>query len=232
MECLVDKTFERLLGKGALNGGSLGRLNSKNSNSIDFLVTQIKQQNYQKYCEKQTSFDDNYNPHDIINQYTEHTTELYAKVNLSLASDAKTLQTYGDYVQQLRNSVLSQPLYDNNCLLYRGVDLSDTELNEMQNLNCFYIPSFTSTSVDNQMAYSKSALMIIKLPYACKFACSITENLSNYYNEEREVLIACYSAFRLEKVEFVNRTKYVNLYLDEHLSSLPSLDILQYHSFN
>jgi len=74
--------------------------------------------------------------------------------------------------------------------------------------------------------------MIIKVPYACKYATSITEALSRYHNEEKEVLLSCYSAYILERVELVNNKKFIHLYLDEHFTSLPSLDINEYHNHN
>jgi len=55
-----------------------------------------------------------------IQQYTEHTTSLYSAINLSLAADAPTLTKH---IQALRGAVLQKPLLD-DCLLYRGVDLS------------------------------------------------------------------------------------------------------------
>jgi hypothetical protein len=104
-----------------------------------------------------------------------------------------------------------------------GVDLSAREVQEMETQRNFFIPSFTSTSLDSQKAYSKSALLVLKLPFGCKYACSITEELSKFYNEEREVLLACYSAYTLERVEVVGGTKILTLYLDEFLTSLPRL---------
>ena len=227
--CQAKSTFFRLLGEDALEGNVNSLFRFDNSGLIDFLVTKLKQKNFLNYCD---SFPlDNFDPQLIINQYTDHTTELYAKVNLSLASDAKTLQSFGEYIKQLRASILSQPLFDND-LLYRGVDMSDLELNELEKLQSFYIPSFTSTSVDCNKAYSKSCMMILKLPYACKYACSITEPLSKFYHEEREVLLSCYSAYRLERIEYVNKKKFITLYLDEHLSALSALDQIEYYDYN
>ena len=234
MFCSVKKgTFSKLLGEDPVQKSASSLIKVKKDGEdevVDFLVTKLKQQNYQKYCSELQPLEQ-FESTKIINQYTDHITELYAKINLSLASDSHVLQKHGEYISKLRNSIFSSPLYDHG-LLYRGVELSNIEINEMELLQSFYIPSFTSTSVDSNKAYSKSSTMIIKVPFASKYACSITESLSKHYNDEKEVLLACYSAFRLERVEYVNNKKFISLYLDEHLSALPSLDIIHYHNFS
>jgi hypothetical protein len=73
------------------------------------------------------------------------------------------------------------------------------------------------------MAYNKSCLIVIKTPYSCRNACSITPSLSKFYSSEKEVLLSCYSAFRLEKIEKVNNQKIISLFLDEHLSSMDQI---------
>ena len=210
-------TVNRLLGEDGLNGGSL---QSTIGDTVNFYVPQRKQSNFMKYC---GGIESALNPSLVINQYTDHTTEHYARVNLLLAADSEGLSGYSDYIPQLRSSIFAKPLLDNG-LLYRGVELTDLELEHMERTKEFFIPSFTSTSIDPTKSYQRSAMMVIKVPYACQYACSITENLSKYYTEEREVLLSCYSAFRLERVEQDNNRKIISLYLDEHLSALPSLD--------
>jgi hypothetical protein len=207
----------RLFGDDALKGSSLAKLDN---DTVHFMVTECKQPNFMNHCDRLTVPKD---PVKTINQYTDHTTELYAKVNLALAADSDVLGNFSDFVTELRSSILTQPLFD-DCLVYRGVELSPEEISQMERLGSFFIPSFTSTSVDPTKSYEKSHTMVIKLPYACKYSCSITPALSKFYHEEQEVLISCYSAFRLERIEPVNKSKTVlTLYLDEHLSSLPSL---------
>eukprot|EP01126_Amoeba_proteus_P015361 TRINITY_DN1690_c0_g1_i10.p1 TRINITY_DN1690_c0_g1~~TRINITY_DN1690_c0_g1_i10.p1 ORF type:complete len:226 (-),score=30.19 TRINITY_DN1690_c0_g1_i10:82-759(-) len=213
--CKAD--YATILGRNALKGASL--VKNTDADVIDFLVTPKKQPNYIHYC------DDVVLPEDVVSvicKYTEHQTQLYAKVNLALAADSPVLSEYGEYIKQLRSSVLSQPLMDDS-LLYRGVDMSRTEIEEMEKLKNFFIPSFTSTSLDRDKAYNKSALLVINTPFCCKNACSITSQLSRYYSTEREVLIACYSAFTLERVEKIGSTHIITLYLDEHMSVLDTL---------
>jgi hypothetical protein len=205
--------MDRVLGKKA-NTGSLMR--RREDDIVEFLVTAHKAQNFLKHCNEVKPVD---NPHSVIKQYTEHTTELYLKVNLALAADSEALEDHGDYITDLRNSVLSQPLLDDG-LLYRGVDLSPAEIEQMERLGSFYIPSFSSTSVDSKKAYSKNSTLIFHVPYGCLYACSVTQALSRYYDQEREVLLNCYSAFRLQRVEKDGNNSMISLYLDEQLSSL------------
>src|SRR3990167_5985613 len=209
-------TVKRLLGDDALKDSSITSIDGE---TVNFLVTNQKQANYLRHCNQVKLVED---PVSVINQYTEHTTELYGKVNLALAADSHLLQTHGDYIASLRSSILTQPLFDDG-VLYRGVDLSQQEIDKMEEMNDFFIPSFTSTSIDAKKAYEKSAIMVIKVPFACKYAASITEKLSKYHSQEKEVLLACYSAFHLERIEKVGRTKVVSLFLDEHLTSFNSL---------
>lgn len=137
---------------------------------------------------------------------------------MSLASDSNALQEHGEYINQLRASILSQPLFE-DCAFYRGCEMSKQEIDEMEKLQRFFIPSFTSTSIDRTKAYSKNSLFVIHAPYLTKFACSITEKLSNYHSTEKEVLFACYSAFQLIRVEKVNNQNIISLFLDDLASS-------------
>jgi len=187
----------------------------KEGDTVHFLVTQIKGPNYLKLCNEIVLPSD---PENSIKLYTEHTNNLYSKINLSLASDSGVLSEHAQYIPQLRASILSQPLLDNSPF-YRGVDLSDKETDQMEKLGTFFIPSFTSTSIDRQKAYDKSALVVIDTTYMCKYGCSITERLSNYHSAEKEVLFACYSAFRLSRIEKVNSKTIVSLFLDDMNSS-------------
>ena len=206
-----------LLGEDGLKGSSLV---VSEGDEVNFLVSNKKQRNFSRYCGRLEPVKD---PVGVINQYTDHTTRLFAKVNLCLASDSDGMSQFGDFIPQLRSAIFSQPLLDNG-VFFRGVSLSSMEIAKMEELQTFFIPSFTSTSVDPAKAYAKSATMVIKVPFGCQYACSITEKLSKFHEQEREVLLACYSAFRLERIEQgPSNTKIISLYLDEHLSAHSSL---------
>ena len=208
----ISKDVKKFLGKDAFYGSSLS---TKEGDIYHFLVTNTKQPNYLKHCNRVES---TINAIETINKYTDHTSQYFAKINFALASDSNKLGEYKDYIPQLKASILSQPLLE-DCILYRGVDLSEMEIAEMERLKSFYIPSFTSTSTDSSRAYKKLATMVIKVPYGCKYACSITEQLSKFHSEEKEILLSCYSAFHLERVERDNGTTILNLFLDEHLTA-------------
>lgn len=85
----------------------------------------------------------------------------------------------------------------------------------MQSLQSFFIPSFTSTSVSRNCAFSKSCLMVVKMPHSPLHACTITEDLSKFHADEQEVLLASYAAMRWERMELVNGKKYITLAFDD-----------------
>jgi len=199
--------------------GNQATLAVNDGETVHFLVTATKGQNYMLYCNEVVFPID---PVSTLTMYTEHTNELYSQVNLSLASDSSTLLEHGPFIKQLRASVLSKPLLD-DCTLFRGVELSSLEIGQMEKLQRFFIPSFTSTSIDHAKAYSMNSMLTINTAYMSRFACSITPDLSNYHSTEQEVLIACYSAFRLERVEKVNGKNVLTLFLDEYASANDSL---------
>eukprot|EP01124_Arcella_intermedia_P018088 TRINITY_DN25054_c0_g1_i1.p1 TRINITY_DN25054_c0_g1~~TRINITY_DN25054_c0_g1_i1.p1 ORF type:complete len:232 (-),score=54.69 TRINITY_DN25054_c0_g1_i1:17-712(-) len=192
----------------------------RDGGSFHFLVTQQKGTNYTRHCNKVLLSED---PFKYLRQYSEHTNNTYAQVNLSLASDSTKLEEYGEYIDHLRAAVLSRPLLDDG-LLYRGVSLSQIEMDQMERLRSFFIPSFTSTSIEMGKIYDKNTILIIKTAYMSKYGCSMTEECSDYYSTEREVLLACYSAYYLEKIEKVNSKNYISLYLDESSSCLDALN--------
>lgn len=192
--------------------------------NIHFLVTQQKQPNYLQYANdpfKRVS--DNVRVK-TINQYTDHNSDLYAKCNLALAADSETMSKHGRYIRRLRASVLASPTLQHD-VLYRGVDLSRQEVAEMERCGDagFFIPSFTSTSVDRTKAYSKQCLLVIRTAYCSSYGCSVTPELSKFNEEEEEVLLACYSAFRLQRVESCGKQQIISLYLDDHLSALDTI---------
>jgi len=212
-----DKNVQRIL-----KSNSTPTLTVEDGDTVHFLVTQSKGPNYSLFCQEIVLPSD---PISTIKLYTEHTNDLYAKVNLSLAADSPLLEEHSAFIPQLRGSILSQPLLEDPPF-YRGVDLSELEINQMEKLGTFFIPSFTSTSLEREKAYEKSALVVIDTPYLCRYGCSITEKLSNYYGKEKEVLFACYCAFRLSRIEKVNQKIIVSLFLDEMLSSADKIGVL------
>lgn len=187
--------------------------------TVHFLVTSSKGPNYTSFCDETVESE---NSVSTIRQYTDHASELYSKVNFSLAADSPSLAEIHTYIKQLRASVLATPLLD-DCALYRGVELSQIEIDKMEELGKFFIPSFTSTSIDSTKAYDKNSTLCISTTYLSRYACTITPELSDYYGSEKEVLIACYSAFKLQRVEKVGSKNIISLFLDEFGSSCGTL---------
>ena len=55
------------------------------------------------------------------------------------------------------------------------------------------------------------------------YGCSITPELSRYAEQEEEVLLSCYSAFQLQRVERCSSRCVVTLHLSDYFSGLPSV---------
>eukprot|EP01001_Neometanema_parovale_P009240 NODE_5488_length_941_cov_139.459658_g5266_i0.p1 GENE.NODE_5488_length_941_cov_139.459658_g5266_i0~~NODE_5488_length_941_cov_139.459658_g5266_i0.p1 ORF type:complete len:268 (-),score=55.62 NODE_5488_length_941_cov_139.459658_g5266_i0:137-877(-) len=205
---------------------------------VNFLVTQRKQDNYLKYCSgvvegasHKGMFPYEGGPFaepdavlDTIRLYTDHTTGLCTQVNLSLAADSPSIKKHADYIVALRDAIFQTPLLDDGCMpyLYRGVELADVELAEMERLKHFFIPSFTSTSSDRGKAYDKNALLVIK-PHHTKYAATIVPEMSKFYDAEKETLFACYTSYRLERVETVNKMRLITLSVDDFATPQTSL---------
>lgn len=182
---------------------------------VHYLVTRSKQPNYLRYaCDPTVCADD---PVAVINRYTEHESDLYQRVNLGLASDSSALEAHGEFIKQLRHSVLSMPLVSHTPL-FRGVDMSEIELHQMESLGRFFIPSFTSTSISPDKAYAKNTTIVVHHTFGTLYGCTVTPELSPHAASEEEVLLPCYSAYDLERIERCNGKNVVTLSLNDHFS--------------
>lgn len=188
--------------------------------TVHFLVTDRKAENFSKHCNQVVLAS---TPEATINTYTDNTNGMYREINLALAADSGPgLQQHGAFIQQLRASILSKPLLEPGPF-FRGVQLSQKEIDHMEFMKHFFIPSFTSTSVNSAMAYDKNATLCISTSYCSKYACSVTADLSKFYSTEKEVLLPCYTAYTLQRTEFVNKKHLLSLHIDEYSSSLDAL---------
>eukprot|EP01006_Ploeotia_vitrea_P019644 TRINITY_DN5185_c0_g1_i1.p1 TRINITY_DN5185_c0_g1~~TRINITY_DN5185_c0_g1_i1.p1 ORF type:complete len:235 (-),score=11.99 TRINITY_DN5185_c0_g1_i1:93-797(-) len=194
------------------------------SGMFDFYPPQSKRPNYLQYCTPEALNTEEV-PTDLLpifHKYTEHTTQHCTKVNLCLACDSPQLSEHGLFVRQLNHAIVNSPLDICADAVYRGVLLSPTEIAKMEEHKHFFIPSFTSTSVDRSKCYSKEHLLVIK-PGWTQRAASITAEMSPYYDSEREVLLGSYTSFWLERIEKVNDQQVLTLAVDDHASLLPEL---------
>jgi len=86
--------------------------------------------------------------------------------------------------------------------LFRGIELSDIEINEMIRNNIFYIPSFTSTSYDFKKCFNnKNTIIYIENSNLNKYGMNVV-NYSQY--NESEVLLNCYNKYEFIKEEYIN----------------------------
>ena len=139
---------------------------------------------------------------EIIKKYTFHDTWYCTKINLLLASDSENLKNEAEYIKKLQNSIYKKakekPVVVKTC--FRGMHQSEKEFNAYTLKDLLYIPSFLSTSKNQDkfyMASSHNSIIEIKLEFIPNNAIIIDENLSIYSDEEEEVLFGCYSKFRV-----------------------------------
>lgn len=142
---------------------------------------------------------------DIVRMYTGGADWFCSKVNIALACDYQPgIQTHHMYIRQLKYCCGKMKGWKGP--LFRGIDLSDLELDEMKKLKRFYLPSFTSASKDKNKAFSKTHVLVLECSDA-SWTIEMTEELSKYHAAEQEVLISCYTLF-----EFISHDgKFVHL---------------------
>merc|ERR1711920_56996 len=80
---------------------------------------------------------------ECVKQYTEKSGWLCPKINLALAADHEpSLREHSRYIRCVKYCCGKLPGWTGP--LYRGVDLTDSDLDEMKELGTFYFPTFTS----------------------------------------------------------------------------------------
>jgi len=97
----------------------------------------------------------------VIKKYTEDITWFCSIVNFALATDSPALYEMGEYVRDLQYCIYSLGKITDG-VAYRGVNLTETELMHYEReQGPFYIPSFTSASLNSEMAFKKNSRLII-----------------------------------------------------------------------
>ena len=171
---------------------------------------------------------------EIIKKYTFHDTWYCTKVNLLLASDSDDLKNEADYIKMLKNSIQNRakkkPIINNTC--FRGMRQSEKEFKAYELNEILYIPSFLSTSKNEEkfyMAKNHNSLIKIVLNYPPNNAINVDDELSIYSKEEEEVLFSCYSKFKVieKKQNYIYKEKTFEFYLKlEHINQpLDSLGV-------
>lgn len=163
---------------------------------------------------------------DIIKKYTFHDTWYCTKVNLLLASDSDDLKNEAGYIEKLEKSIYrraqAKPVKNKRC--FRGMHQSEKEFNAYILNETIYIPSFLSTSKNQEKVYMDSninGLIEIKLDYIPNNAIDVNDELSIYSDEEEEVLFGCYSKFKVieKKKDYEFRGKIFEFYIKlEHIN--------------
>ena len=93
-----------------------------------------------------------------VQQYTDHESKYYRKLNLFLASDNKEIQQYAEFANKLNFSIrelaFHHPVLVGTC--YRGIHCSAVEMEHYQENSVIFIPSFLSATQSLEHVYSES----------------------------------------------------------------------------
>jgi len=63
--------------------------------------------------------------------------------------------------------------------------------------------------------YGNKTIFAINTPYQTRYACSQVSKKTWNAEEQDEILFCCYSAFSFDKIERVNSTNIISVFLDE-----------------
>lgn len=144
---------------------------------------------------------------DTVVAYT--STKVCYQVNFALATDwGPKLSEHQRYIRRLKYCIGKMPGW--NGPLWRGLDLSDVELQTMKDLGRFYIPSFTSATKNKKKAFGGGTVLAIDAASAT-WTLEMTKELSPVYFEEEEVLLTCNTLFDYKSSHIENGKTVVNL---------------------
>ena len=145
---------------------------------------------------------------DVLRQYT---ASGYQDTNISLLVNYNIDWVY---VNKLRS--LIRGLWQLNLLTtyYRGVNLTDTEVNFYQeNINeSYYTTSFYSFSSDRLSAFPGNALIILRVRPQHRLNIANVERWSSYAHE-RETILAIGSRLKINSTERINEKWEIELEL-------------------
>ena len=155
----------------------------------------------------------------ILQSYTDsQTNECYIKTNLNLLS-SNFNEIDWIYVNKLRS--LIRGLVQNNIkhIYYRGLTLSDQEIDYYMNKrnDYYYINSFTSFTTDRLLIYSGNAIMMLKTENTSE---GVKINLANIwkwsrFSEEKEALLAVGSKLKILSVHYFGCKWEIEVQLSE-----------------
>lgn len=143
---------------------------------------------------------------DTLKSYTDsQSNECYMKTNLNLLS-AHFKDIDWEYVNKLRSLIRGLVKTNQKHIYYRGLTLSDTEIQyylDRQN-DYYYTTSFTSFTIDRLLIYSGNAILMLRTD-TCKDSAKI--NLANIwqwstFTDEKEALLAVGTRLKIRSVHF------------------------------
>lgn len=164
------------------------------NDQLILLAVGNKMPNYLRQCtgfltDAQKPFD----PIGVIRKYTSETGGFCYRINIGLATDhQQILQSEGMYIRHLKYCIGKMGFKPN--VLLRGVDMEPSEVQRMEQLGIFYIPSFTSTSDRGGHFQGKNTILHIDAR-AASWALKIEPAWTDYPTES-EVLLSCYTKFQ------------------------------------
>ena len=142
----------------------------------------------------------------ILKTYTDsRSSECYIKTNLNLLS-ANLDDIDWSYVNKLRSLVRGLNQTNIKHVYYRGLTLSDTEIQyyiDRKN-TCYYTNSFLSFTVDRLLIYSGNSIILLKTDNSSELA---KKNLANIWKwsactEEKEALLAVGTKLKILSVHY------------------------------
>ena len=160
--------------------------------------------NFEKFIDNLKASNENADQQiETIKKYTFHDTQYCTRINLLLASDSEDLKEEAIYIKKLQNAIFNLAKHNpfKNSVCFRGMHMSEKEYQAYPEKEFIYIPSFLSTSKNDNKFYlgKNNCLIEIKLNYLPNNAIVINEKLSIYSEDEEEVLFGCYSKFKVQK---------------------------------
>lgn len=143
---------------------------------------------------------------EVLSTYTDsRTNQCYRRTNLNLLS-GNFDQIDWIYVNKLRSLIRNLNQHDIKPIYYRGLTLSDTEIQYYldRRKECYYTNSFTSFTTDRLLVYSGNSLLILKTENASDKAKTNIANIWKWsvFKEEREALVAVGSKLRVLAVHY------------------------------
>lgn len=208
--------YEQILANDNINDNTFHILKE----ICSFFPVRTKGKRYQKHCmglyhkELRDKIVKEHNINQILRRYTSEGNWFCTRINIYLALDAEPLTKYSDYIKELKCCIgWQKPKHSGLC--YRGARMCATEIGTYMFKECFYIPSFTSTSTVKSVAlnnFKGNTLFEIDTSEFNNFTTLIKPEQTKY-TAESENLISCYNVYQYIGYTYDPNDTYVTLKL-------------------